>query len=146
MVCLFWKVNKLNGNFWSRTWCQDREKAKWKIFRRPKFLNQIDGPYSETKYTISGSTRVVWNSCKSSLISLRLPCLKPPNVKLKSKHNIICKIQFHDSTSKYNLELAYRRKKTQQLQGKEGQRKWRKSHNLEHLHSFKPTMVNFLWC
>lgn len=53
MVCLFWKVRKLNGNFWSRIWCQDREKAKWKIFRRPKFLNQIDEPYSETVNTQS---------------------------------------------------------------------------------------------
>lgn len=36
--------------------------------------------------------------------------LKPPDVNGKCRHNKTCKMQFHGHMSKYNLELACRRK------------------------------------
>lgn len=41
MMCLFWKINKLNSDFWNRGLGEgeDGGTAKWKTFRRPKFLN-----------------------------------------------------------------------------------------------------------
>ena len=50
-------------------------------------------------------------------------------------------MQFHDNTSKYNLDLAYKREKNNFKVRKE--LKWRKSQSLEHLYSLNPHSGEF---
>ena len=96
MVCLFWKTNKLSSDFWNRRLGQSKDggNAKWRFFRKPKFLNQMDTCHSEIINSIhihrqyEGCLRWLF----PELILLEAPLsLKPPHVKLKSKHNTACK-------------------------------------------------------